>query len=167
VDGVVNVSEVRAVRTSSVPVYFAYVVAIYLVNGREYTVKHSFAKKGGMAPYDQEMVVSNYPLGTGVTVCYHPKNPQRAWVDEWDAGYTKRKLKAFKQRPEVRKVLSRRYRSRMLTGILWLVGGIVASIIVSIIGQSFGFLYIAFTGAIIFGIISFLSGLFGWLKYLG
>jgi hypothetical protein len=136
------------------------------VDGRDHSIRHPWAFKGSATPFDQEILVANYPVGTAVSVSVNPKNPKRAWVDEWDPGYTKRKLKAFKQRPEVRQVLAKKYRSRMLNGLLWAGGGILLSVVVSFLGQSFGLAYVAFTGAIIFGGINFFAGLFGWLKNL-
>jgi hypothetical protein len=166
VDGVVNTSTVRAVRTSVGATYFADIMAMYVVGGRDYSVKHPYARKGIMTPFDHEILVASYPPGTGVQVSYNPRNPGRAWVDEWDGKETKKKLSRIKDRPEVRQALAKRYRSRMLTGILWAGGGIAATVIGTLVFSQLGFAYVVFYGAIIFGIISFFSGLFGWLKYM-
>ena len=78
---------------------------------------------------------------------------------------TNRQLKNFKEKPEVRQKLSKRYRSFMLAGIGWIAAGAVATVIGRMLSIPLGVLYIIFTGAIAFGIISFLVGLVGWMWY--
>ncbi|HTX90635.1 MAG TPA: DUF3592 domain-containing protein [Anaerolineales bacterium] len=166
VAGVVDRSGVRAVRSRYGPTYYAEIVALYVVDGKDFTIRHPWADKGSVTAVDEQILAANYPVGTGVWVSYHPKNPRRACIDEWDVKYTKAKLKAFKQKPEMRKALARKYRGRMLSGLLWAGGGIAATVIASLIFSQLGVAYVVFTGAIIVGIINFFSGLFGWLKYM-
>ena len=157
-EGVVQVSEIRETRTGYTPVYMADISAMYIVNNKDYTVKYPRGK-ASITPYDAQILVSNFPPGKGVTVSYHPKNPRRAWVDEWD----NRTLQAFKARPEIQSQLVQRYKSRMWSGCGWLVGGIAATVIGTMVMSQYGYAYIAFTGAIVYGLIQFVSGLFGWL----
>lgn len=164
-DGVVNVSQVREVPGYNHRSYMAEIAAIYVVNGKDYAVKHPRARRGSFTPFDPEILVSSNPPGKGVTVRYHPKNPARAWVDEWDASQTNRQLKNFKEKPEVRQKLSKRYRSFMLAGIGWIALGGIATVVGMMLVIPLGVPYIIFTGAIAFGIISFLVGLVGWMWY--
>jgi hypothetical protein len=53
----------------------------------------------------------------------------------------------------------------MLNGILSIAGGIAFSVVtymVAVLGAGF---YLVAVGAVIFGIISFIRGLVGWLRY--
>jgi hypothetical protein len=159
----VDYSEIRVMQSRYTSYYFAEIGAMYLVNGKDYHFKHPYARKANITPFNAEILISNYPPGRGVTVSHHPKNPRRAWVDEWDPSITNQQLKKFKEKPEVRSQLSRRYKSRMLSGAGWLIGGISATVAGTIFLSQFGFAYIAFTGAIAYGLILFVSGLFGWL----
>jgi len=162
--GIVDTSMVQVVR-SQIPVYHAAITALYRVAGKEYHVQHPAARKNSVASMDAEILVSNYPPGTNVTVRYDPKRPGRACVDDWDLSETKRKLKQFKDKPEVRKVLSRRHRKRMLTGLGWAAGGIAATIFsVAVLPRFIGY-YVVFGGAIVYGVVTFISGLVGWLWY--
>jgi hypothetical protein len=162
--GVVDTSAVLRVR-SQLPMYRAGIAAIYMVAGKEYHVQHSSARKNSLASMDAEILTSNYLVGSSVTVRYDPKHPNRASVDDWDPAETRRKLKQFKDKPEVRKILSFRHRKRMLTGLSWAAGGIVATIIsVAVLPRFFGY-YVVFGGAIAYGLFTFFSGLVGWLWY--
>lgn len=164
-DGVVNVSQVGEVQGYNNRSYMAEIAAIYVVNGKDYSVKHPRAWRGSFTPFDPEILVSSNPPGRGVTVSYHPKNPARAWVDEWDSSQTNRQLKNFKEKPEVRQKLSKRYRSFMLAGIGWIALGVVATVAGRMLLMPLGYAYVVFTGIIAFGIISFLVGLIGWMWY--
>lgn len=162
--GIVDTSEVLRVR-SQLPMYRAGIAAIYMVSGKEYHVQHSAARKNRLASMDAEILTSNYPRGSSVTVRYDPKHPNRARVDDWEPAETRQKLKQFKDRPEIRKILSGRHRKRMLTGLTWGAGGIVATIIsVAVLPKFIGY-YVVFGGAIIYGLFTFFSGLVGWLWY--
>jgi hypothetical protein len=162
-EGVVNASQVREVQGYNSRTYMAQIEAIYVVKGRDYTIKHPRAKRGSFTPFDLEILVTKNPTGKGVTVSYDPKKPAHAWVDEWDSSETNRQLKEFKEKPEVRQVLSKRYRSMMLSGIGWIVLGVVLTVGGTMLLIPLGFAYVAFTGAIAYGIISFLIGLVGWM----
>ncbi len=93
----------------------------------------------------------------------HPDWPTTEGVV--NGSQTNRQLKNFKEKPEVRQKLSKRYRSFMLAGIGWIAAGAVATVIGRMLSIPLGVLYIIFTGAIAFGIISFLVGLVGWMWY--
>ena len=136
---------------------------MYVAQGRDYNVKFAYAAKTSGSSFDSEILTSNYPPGQGITVSHDPRNPRRAWVDEWDPRVVKRKLKEFKDRPEVRKTIARRHRSQMLTGLGMAGGGIAGTVILSMIFSQVGGYVVIFYGAIILGIIYFLIGLVGWL----
>lgn len=70
----------------------------------------------------------------------------------------------YRRTPEGRQALARQSRRRMLSGFLWAAGG-TAVTAVTYSAASEGGYYVAAWGAIIFGIIDFLRGLVGWLKY--
>lgn len=69
-------------------------------------------------------------------------------------------------KPKGKNELSQQYKSRMWSGCGWLMGGIVATILASMVMSQYGYAYIAFTGAIVYGLIRFVSGLFGWLWHM-
>jgi hypothetical protein len=164
-DGVVNVSQVREVQSYYSRSYMAEIIAIYVVKGKDYSVKHPRAKRGSFTPFDPEILVSSNPPGKGVTISYHPRNPARAWVDAWDSSVTNQQLKNFKEKPEVRQKLSKRYRSIMLSGIGWIALGVVLTVGGTMLLIPLGNAYVVFTGIIAIGIISFLVGLVGWMWY--
>jgi hypothetical protein len=165
VTGIVETSEVSVIR-SQVPMYYATITAMYIAAGKDYQVKHSGALKKSVASMDAEILVSNYPPGSSVMVRYDPKHPNRAIVDDWDPADTKRKLKQFKDKPEVRKVLSRRHRNRMWSGLGWAAGGIAATVVSILVFSGLGVgYYVVFGGAIVYGLFTFISGLVSWLWY--
>ena len=53
----------------------------------------------------------------------------------------------------------------MLRGIAWAVGGLVVSLITYSMASGGG-TYVVFWGAVIWGVIDFLIGFFGWLGNL-
>ena len=164
-DGVVNVSQVKEVQGYNSRSYMAEIAAVYVVSGKDYTVRHPRARRGSFTPFDPEILVSHNPPGKGVTVSYHPKNPGRVWVDEWDAAVINQQLKSFKDKPEVRQKLSKRYRSIMLSGLGWIVLGAVLTFAGTTFLSLFSSAYVVFTGIIAFGILSFIVGLIGWMWY--
>jgi hypothetical protein len=164
--GMVDTSVVLRVR-SQLPMFRASIAARYVVAGKEYHVQHSAGRKNSLASMDAEILTSTYPAGSKVIVRYDPKHPGRAIVDDWDSTETRRKLKQFKDKPEVRKILSLRNRKRMLNGLYWAVGGVVATTLSILIFSKLGVgFYVVFGGAILFGTFTFVSGLVSWLWYM-
>jgi hypothetical protein len=76
----------------------------------------------------------------------------------------KRRAEEYKRTPEGRQAMAAQYKRHMLYGILWAAGG-TAVTIATYEAASEGGWYIVAWGAILFGIIDFFRGLFGWLKY--
>ena len=71
----------------------------------------------------------------------------------------------FKNSPEGRQ-LADAYARHMIYGILWIVGGTIVTVATyQAAFASGGGTYIMAWGAILFGVIDFFRGLFGWLKY--
>jgi len=70
----------------------------------------------------------------------------------------------YKNSPEGRQAMAGKYKRHMLYGILWAVGGTVVTVVTYSAARGGG-VYVVAWGAIIFGIIDFFRGLFGWLKY--
>jgi hypothetical protein len=163
--GIVDVSTVFKVR-SQLPMFRPVISAIYMVTGKEYHVQHPFARKNSLTSMDSEILTSAYPTGSQVTVSYDPKHPNHAWVDDWDSSETKRRLKQFKDKPDVRKILSLRHRKRMVNGLLWAAGGTVATIVSLLVLPRFIGYYVVFGGAIVYGGFTFISGLVSWLWYM-
>jgi hypothetical protein len=64
----------------------------------------------------------------------------------------------------INKVKSEGSRKRMVRGLIWTVLGIVVTCATFLFSDSLGGRYVLFWGAIIFGVIDFLVGLFGWLS---
>jgi hypothetical protein len=73
--------------------------------------------------------------------------------------------KEYKNSDEGRKTLAAQYARHMLYGVLWVVGGIIATVIGYSAASSSGGSYYVFWGAVVFGIYDFFKGLFGWIKY--
>jgi len=73
-------------------------------------------------------------------------------------------IKKYESSPEGREEMRKAYSRRMFYGLLWTVGGIIATS-VSYDSSSSGGSYYIFYGAVIYGIWDILSGLYGWMKY--
>ena len=69
--------------------------------------------------------------------------------------------------PDFRQAMAAKYKRHMIYGILWAVGGTAVTVgtLLSASSKSGGGTYFIAWGAIIFGIIDFVRGLTGWLKY--
>jgi hypothetical protein len=76
----------------------------------------------------------------------------------------KRRAEEYKRTPEGRQAMAAQYKRHMLYGILWAAGGTAVTIATYEAASEGGWFIVAW-GAIIFGIIDFFRGLFGWLKY--
>jgi len=62
-------------------------------------------------------------------------------------------------------VLRKRYENQMIWSLVWTAAGLVLTIVTYLIAQgSGGGTYVICTGAIIFGFLSFLQGMFGWFQ---
>ena len=62
-------------------------------------------------------------------------------------------------------VQSKRYENQMIWSLVWTVAGIVITVITYLVAQNAGGgTYVICTGAIVFGFLSFLQGLFGWFR---
>jgi len=93
------------------------------------------------------------------------------WVKETAAQFVdnieeelKIRAEEYKRTPEGRQVMAAQYKRHMLYGILWAAGGTAVTIATYEAASEGGWFIVAW-GAIIFGIIDFFRGLFGWLKY--
>jgi hypothetical protein len=69
-----------------------------------------------------------------------------------------------KNSPEVRSAKAAKYSRRMLIGILWAVGGAIATLVSYGAVSERGGVYMVFWGAIAFGAVDFLVGLFGLIR---
>jgi hypothetical protein len=76
-----------------------------------------------------------------------------------------RAINQYKESPEGQAVMSKKYGRQMLYGVLWAVGGTLVTIFTYSAASSGGGTYVIAWGAIIFGIVDFIRGLIGWLKY--
>ena len=92
-----------------------------------------------------------------------PKESAVQFVDSIEQGL-KQYAEQYKNSPEGRQVMASKYKRHMLYGILWAVGGTVVTV-ATYSAASGGGVYVIAWGAIVFGIIDFFRGLFGWLKY--
>ena len=68
----------------------------------------------------------------------------------------------YKESPEGRKVLADKYARHMIYGILWAVGGTVVTVATYTAASNGGTYFVAW-GAIVFGIIDFFRGWYGWI----
>lgn len=73
-------------------------------------------------------------------------------------------LNGYQESPEGRAALASQYSRHMLYGALWAIGGTVVTV-ATYEAASAGGTYVVAWGAILFGIIDFFRGLFGWLRY--
>jgi len=92
-----------------------------------------------------------------------PKESAVRFVDRIEQDL-KQYVEQYKNSPEGRRVMASKYKRHMLYGALWAVGGTLVTA-VTYIAASGGGMFIIAWGAIVFGIIEFFVGLFGWLKY--
>lgn len=67
--------------------------------------------------------------------------------------------------PEVRKELAGQFSKRIFYGILWVIGGTIASVASYEAASAGGGMYFVFYGAIIWGVIDIIRGFVGWMKY--
>jgi hypothetical protein len=70
----------------------------------------------------------------------------------------------YRESPQARQAMAKAYARHMLYGFLWAAGGITVTVLTLALSANGG-TYIVAWGAIIFGIVDFFRGLFGWLKY--
>lgn len=92
-----------------------------------------------------------------------PKETATQFVDDVDEEL-KRCVEEYRRTPEGRQAMAAQSRRRMLYGFVWAAGGTAVTIGTYEAASEGGVFFIAW-GAIIFGIVDFLRGLFGWLKY--
>jgi hypothetical protein len=74
-------------------------------------------------------------------------------------------LDAYRKSPEGRQAMAKRYRGRMVRGLLWAVGGLVVTAITYAMASDKGGSYYIFWGAVLFGAIDFFAGFVGWLRH--
>jgi len=91
------------------------------------------------------------------------KETAKQFVDDIDEEI-RSYVEEYKWTPEGRQAMVAQYKRRMLFGFLWAAGGTAVTIGTYEAAGEGGVFFIAW-GAIIFGIIDFLRGLFGWWKY--
>lgn len=92
-----------------------------------------------------------------------PKEEAAQFVDSIEQRL-KEYAEEYKNTPEGRQAMASQYKRHMLYGILWAGGGTAVTIATYEAASAGGFFIVAW-GAIIFGIVDFFRGLFGWLKY--
>jgi len=92
---------------------------------------------------------------------------KRNWTEEAAEQFVsqvERAVTDYRETPEARQALAKAYARHMLYGFLWTAGGITVTVATLALSANGG-TYIVAWGAIIFGIVDFFRGLFGWLKY--
>ena len=72
-------------------------------------------------------------------------------------------IEEYKKSPEGRRELASQHKRMMIIGVLWVVGGIIATA-ATYAAASEGGVFFIFWGAVIFGAIDFFRGLAGWLR---
>jgi hypothetical protein len=78
-----------------------------------------------------------------------------------------RTIEEYKQTPQGRQEMVRKYKRKMVSGFLWAAGGTIVTVATYSAASDGGGTYVIAWGAILFGIIDFFRGLFGWMKYKG
>lgn len=73
-------------------------------------------------------------------------------------------LDQYRRSPEARGIMAGKYARHMLFGALWLIGGTIVTL-GTYYAAGPGETYVVAWGAIAFGAIDFLWGLFNWLRY--
>jgi len=76
-----------------------------------------------------------------------------------------KKLTAWVPPKEPIEDLAKKYKNRMIRGLVWTIVGILLTWLTYDIASEQGGTYLICWGAVIFGFIDLLAGLFGWLKY--
>jgi hypothetical protein len=85
-------------------------------------------------------------------------------IERSERGTVEREQLNESQRPDERKALAEKHRSKMIRGLLLAIAGIVVTA-ATYSAASEGDTCLICWGAILFGIIDFLAGLMGWLTY--
>lgn len=67
--------------------------------------------------------------------------------------------------PEVRAELAHKFQRKMVYGCLWFVGGATFTLVTYMAAKEQGGVYCIAWSAMLFGVLDFLRGLFGWLRY--
>jgi hypothetical protein len=94
---------------------------------------------------------------------------KQGWPEDEAATFVRRvadALQEYQDSPEARRMLASKYARQMVYGIFWAVGGTAVTIWTYATATGGGS-YVVAWGAIVFGIIAFFRGLFGWMKYDG
>ena len=79
-------------------------------------------------------------------------------------GNVKQALEQYKASPDGRRIMASKYKRHMFYGFLWAAGGTVVTVATYSAASGGGYYLVAW-GAILFGLIDFFRGLFGWMKY--
>ncbi len=85
------------------------------------------------------------------------------WSEEWATQFVSQVERSM-SKVRVRNAKASQYARHMIYGTLWVIGGTVVTA-ATYQAASEGGTYLIAWGAILFGGIDFLRGLFGWLKY--
>ena len=88
------------------------------------------------------------------------------WAEDYVKTVQRRIVEQLKQSTEGRAAIRRAHARQMLFGLLWLVGGGVITLLTFSAASGGGFSFV-FWGAIVWGGISFVRGLFGWMANQG
>jgi hypothetical protein len=73
-------------------------------------------------------------------------------------------VESFRHSPDGRALMARKYRTKMIHGALWLVGGTVVTALTASTAADGGYFLVAW-GAILFGGIGAIAGFIGWMKW--
>ncbi len=71
----------------------------------------------------------------------------------------------YKNSPEGRKVIAGKYKRHMIWGLVWAVGGTIVTAATYSAASEKGGHYVIAWGAILFGVVDFFRGLFGWMNH--
>jgi hypothetical protein len=74
-------------------------------------------------------------------------------------------MKRYQESPEGKQALAQKYLRHMGYGALWAIGGTIVTVVTyeAASSSSSGGSYVIAWGAILFGVIDFFRGLFGWM----
>lgn len=119
----------------------------------EDSLKEAISKSIGAGSKEKDIVKTFVKQGVPEPIVLQCYRQVKSAIDEYATS------------DEGRKMLAAKHARHMLYGVLWMVGGTIATVIGYSSASESGGSYYIFWGAVVFGAYDFLKGLFGWIKY--
>lgn len=87
------------------------------------------------------------------------------WAQDFAEQVVDETMNELTPSPEARRELARKSQRKMKYGCLWFLGGATFTLFTYLLAREQGGVYCIAWGAMLFGLLDFLRGLFGWIMY--